>query len=114
MQDIPDHLRQKLSHPDVVVLGVGINPLWGMSQSSEFSIQQIVEELENRLDLDDHAIRAKDALPLDRKEAFTHIVSNLVLAYGLMEALDIVQVSYVGTPGANAVGALLSPQYWKR
>lgn len=29
-----------------------------------------------------------------------------------MEALDITQVHYVGTQGANAIGALLSPQYW--
>jgi len=29
-----------------------------------------------------------------------------------MEALDIPHVRYVGTQSANAIGALLSPQYW--
>ncbi len=113
VKDLPALLRQKLSHPDVVVLGVGINPLWGMPQSSDFSIHRVFEELERRLDLDDEAIRTKDSIPLERKEAFTHIVSNLILAHGLMEALDIAEIRYVGTPGANAIGALLSPQYWK-
>jgi hypothetical protein len=40
-------------------------------------------------------------------------VSNLILAYGMMKALNIDQVQYVGTTGANAIGLLLSPQYWQ-
>lgn len=31
-----------------------------------------------------------------------------------MEALGIRQVHYVGTQGANAVGAMLSSKYWKK
>ncbi len=114
IKDIPLQLRQKLNHPDVVVLGVGINPLWGMPQSENFDRNQVLKELDCRLNLDDAAIQLKDSIPADRKEAFTHVVSNLILAYGVMEAMDIHRVHYVGTPGANAIGALLSPKYWKK
>ncbi len=50
---------------------------------------------------------------IEKKEASAYVVSNLILTYGIMEALDIKQVHYVGTQGANAIGALLSPKYWK-
>jgi hypothetical protein len=61
------------------------------------------------LNLDDEAIASKDSL---QKEYTDRRVSNLILAYGVMKALDIDEVYYVGTPGANAIGLLLSPQYW--
>lgn len=112
IKDVPIELRQKLKQPDVVVLGVGINPLWGMQKNTHYDINRVLKELNCRLNLDDAAIRIKDSIPADRKEAFPHVVSNLILAYGVMEALDITQVHYVGTQGANAIGALLSPQYW--
>lgn len=112
IKDIPIELRQKLKHSDVVVLGVGINPLWGMQKSTHFDISRVLNELESRLDLDDAAIRTKDSIPADRKEAFPHVVSNLILTYGVMKALDIAQVQYVGRQGANAIGTLLSPKYW--
>lgn len=112
IKDVPIELRQKLKQSDVVVLGVGINPLWGMQKSTHFDINRVFKELDCRLNLDDAAIRLKDAIPADRKEAFPHVVTNLILAYGVMEALGITQVHYVGTQGANAIGALLSPKYW--
>jgi proline iminopeptidase len=112
IKNIPIELQKKLNHPDVVVLGIGINPLWGMQQSTYFDKTQVLKELNCRLNLDDAAIRIKDSIPEERKESFTHVVSNLILAYGIMEALNISQVHYVGTQGANAVGALLSPKYW--
>jgi exopolyphosphatase/guanosine-5'-triphosphate,3'-diphosphate pyrophosphatase len=113
IKDVPTQLRQKLNHPDVVVLGIGINPLWGMQQSENFDKNQVLKELNCRLELDDASIQLKDSIPENRKEAYTHVVSNLILAYGVMETLGISQVHYVGTQGANAVGALLSPKYWK-
>jgi exopolyphosphatase/guanosine-5'-triphosphate,3'-diphosphate pyrophosphatase len=113
IQDVPIELRQKLNQPDIVVLGVGINPLWGMQQSTHFDSSRVLKELDCRLNLDDAAIRIKDSILTDRKEAFTHVVSNLILAYGVMEALEIPQVHYVGVQGANAIGALLSPKYWE-
>ena len=113
IKDVPAQLHKKLQHPNTVVLGVGINPLWGMQQSEYFDKNRVLRELNNRLNLDDAAIRAKDSIPADRKEAFPHVVSNLILAYGVMEVLDITQVHYVGTQGANAMGALLSPKYWE-
>ncbi len=112
IKDIPIELRQKLKQSDVVVLGVGINPLWGMQKSTHYDINRVLQELNCRLNLDDAAIRINDSITADRKEAFPYVVSNLILAYGVMEALDITQVHYVGTQGANAIGALLSPQYW--
>jgi hypothetical protein len=65
-----------------------------------------------RLNLDDDAIRVKDSIAEERKEASAYVVSNLILARGVMEALDINQVHYVGTQGANAIGALLTQKYW--
>lgn len=113
IQDVPIELRQKLNHPDVVVLGIGINPLWGMRQSADFDSSRILKEIDCRLHLDDAAIRAQDAILTDRQDAFTHVVSNLILAYGVMIALEIPQVHYVGLQSANAIGALLSPKYWE-
>ncbi|MBA3958124.1 MAG: hypothetical protein H0X51_07015 [Parachlamydiaceae bacterium] len=112
INNVPIEIRQKLKHPDVVVLGVGINPIWGMQNSTHFDSNRVLKELDCRLNLDDAAIRLKDSIPADRKEAFPYVVSNLILSYGVMEALDITRVHYVGTQGANAVGALLSPKYW--
>lgn len=112
IKDVPVELRQKLNCPDIVVLGVGINPLWGMQQSTYFNNNRVLKELDGRLNLDDTEIRIKDSISVDRKEAFPYVVSNLILAYGVMEALGITQVHYVGTQGANAIGALLSPKYW--
>ncbi len=113
IQDVPVELLQKLHHPDVIVLGVGINPLWKMPKSDEYDANRVLKELDCRLNLDDDAIRVKDSIPQERKELSPYVVSNLILAYGIMQTLDIAQVHYVGTQGANAIGALLSPHYWE-
>ncbi len=111
VEDVPDELRQKLDRPDVVVLGVGIHPLWGMKDSVFYDPRRVYGELNERLDLTDEEICEKDACP---RQAAVYLASNLVLAYGVMQALGIDQVHYVGTQGANAVGALLSPKYWEK
>lgn len=113
IKDIPAWLDQKLNHSDVVILGVGINPLWRMQSRTHYSRQHVFQALEDRLNLDDEALQLKEGIPAKRREAFLHVVSNLILAYGVMETLGISQVHYVGTPGANAVGTLLSPHYWE-
>lgn len=113
VKDVPVEIRDKLNHPDAAVLGVGIHPLWGMLQNAHFGRDRILREIHSRLDLDDDAIRRMDSISVERKESSAYVVSNLILAYGVMEALDITQVHYVGTQGANAIGALLSPKYWK-
>ncbi len=112
LQDIPFELRQKLQESNGIVLGIGINPLWGLSKCNNFDRRRILNELNERLDLDDFALRNKYPMYANPKEAVTYIVSNLILADGVMEAFDISQVRYVGTQGANAVGLLLSSQYW--
>lgn len=110
--DVPYELTQKLNQHDTIVLGVGINPLWGMQNCKTYDSKRIFEELDRRLDLDDDAIRVMDSISVDRKDAAAYIVSNLILSYGVMEAFQIHQVQYVGTQGANAIGALLSEKYW--
>lgn len=115
IQDVPLALRQKLQRPDVVVLGIGINPLWGMPHSAHFDKTHVLAELESRLNLDDEAILIKDSIPRERKDtAAVYVTSNLILAYGVMEAFEMTHVRYVGTQGANAVGVLLSPHYWQK
>lgn len=110
VKDIPVELRQKLSSPEAVVLGVGIHPLWGMENNAWYGPNRVLIELNERLNMSDEEISEKHACP---KQAAVYVVSNLVLAYGVMQALGIHEVHYVGTQGANAVGALLSPQYWE-
>jgi exopolyphosphatase/pppGpp-phosphohydrolase len=110
VKEIPYELRQKLNNPEMTVLSVGVNSLWGMEQSTHFDRERLVKELKVRLDLDDEAVAIKDSL---QKEHAPYRISNLLLVYGVMEALDIPQVHYVGKQGANAVGLLLSPQYWQ-
>jgi hypothetical protein len=109
VREIPNEIRQKLNRPDIVVLGIGINPLWGTPESTHFNKRRVLKELQARLDLDDEAIGVKDSI---QKEYAAYRVSNIILVYAVMNALGIDQVRYVGTQGANAVGVLLSPQYW--
>ena len=109
LREIPETLRQKIKQPGVVVLSVGINPLWGLEGSGHFDRARIGNELRTRLDLDDEALISKDNL---QSQVAPYRVSNLLLVQGVMEALHISHVRYVGTQGANAVGLLLSPQYW--
>lgn len=73
----------------------------------------ISSELERRLGLDDDVIRVVDSISEDRKESAAYVISNLILAYAIMDSFGIREVQYVGTQGANAMGALLSPKYWK-
>lgn len=108
--EVPSELREKLHRPDAVVLGVGIHPLWVIDQNPVYDKGRVWKELNQRLNLDDDAIRVKDSIDARPKEAY--VVSNLLLAYGIMDALGMHSVRYVGTPGGNAIGALLSPQYW--
>lgn len=113
IQNVPSEISQKLKHPEVVVLGVGIHPLWGIEDNRRFDRERLLKEIDDRLGMDDAGILAKDSIGPERKDAVSYVVSNMILAYGVMEALDIQQVHYVGTKGANAVGLLLSPHYWK-
>lgn len=108
IRELPNELRQKLNQPDTTVLAIGINPLWGMPQNTHFTRERVLAELTSRLNLDDEEIKTKDSI---QKEYAVYRVSNLILAYGMMKALDITQVRFVGTQGANAMGLLLSPQY---
>ncbi len=114
MKDIPQEIRQKLNCKDTVVLGVGINPLWGMRESASYDKARVLQELDCRLHLDDEAIVIKDSISPEWKTSSAYVVSNLILAYGVMDALEIQRVHNVATPGANAVGTLLSPQYWEK
>jgi hypothetical protein len=83
------------------------------NQTNYYDLNLIRGELDSRLNLKDEAICIKDAISSDRKEAAAYVVSNLILAYGVMDAFGIRKVHYVGTPGANATGALLLSNYWK-
>lgn len=110
IKEVPTELRQKLNDPKVVTLGIGINPLWGMQQNENYDKNRLLSEINCRVGLDDGAISTKESI----SAAYSpYVVSNLILAYGVMQALDFHQVHYVGTQGANAIGALLSPQYWE-
>ncbi len=113
VHDLPAELRQTLNRSDLVVLGVGNHPLYGMPDNAHFDKARVLKELDCRLNLDDKAIQARDAIPQEKKDASVYVVLNLIQACAVMEALKMTQIHYVGTPGANAVGALLSPQYWK-
>jgi exopolyphosphatase/guanosine-5'-triphosphate,3'-diphosphate pyrophosphatase len=109
---IPFEIRNKLQNPDLSVLGIGIHPLWGMPNNSSYDKTRIWNEIESRLNLDDEMICIKDSISRERQQAAAYVVSNLILTYGIMDDLNIHRVNYVGTPGANAIGILLSPNYW--
>lgn len=113
VQDVPVQILQKLNQPDVIVLGVGIHPLWGMENNESYDQARVMQEIGKRFELDDNAIIMNDSINKAHKDSAAFVVSNLILAYGLMKTLSIQKVEYVGTPGANAIGALLSPKYWK-
>lgn len=117
LKEFPFELRQKLNQPDVVVLGIGINPLWAMKNNKKYRKQRILKEIESRLNLNDQRISARNS-SLAKGKKFspdaTYIVSTLILTYGIMDVLGIHKVHYVGTQGANSIGLLLSPHYWKK
>lgn len=114
IKDIPNELYNKLQDPEVVILGIGINPLWIMGKCSHYNKDHILKEIHYRLHLDDTAmltsIHSLETPPLS---CIPYIISNLTLAYAVMEAFSIPQVHYVGTEGGNAAGALLSSKYWQ-
>ncbi len=112
LREFPNELREKLKEPNVAVLGIGINPVWGMQESFNYTQSDVMKAIIDRLNLDDSAIQVKDAIPEEREFLSAYVVSNLILAYGIMTELNIEQVKYVGTTGANATGALLTPKYW--
>lgn len=113
---VPDELRQKIHHPNTVVLATGIHPLWWVHRVNHYDKETVHKILQERLYLDDDAIDAKDSIIArgGKKWQLASIVSNLILTYGVMEGLGIHQVNYDGTVAGNATGLLLSPQYWEK
>jgi hypothetical protein len=109
VKEVPVVLNDKLHRRDAVVLAIGINPLCGMPKNEQYDQRRLLKEMQARLNLDDAMICTKDSI---QKEYAPYRVSNLILAYGVMKALNIAEVRYVGTQGANAAGVLLSPKYW--
>lgn len=108
--DVPPEIMKKLQQHDVAVLGIGIHPLWSMGNQDNYTRGGLIEEILARKGLDDCGLKMKDPI---LKEPPPYIVSNLLLAYGVMKTLHIKRVKYVGKASANAIGTLLSPQYWK-
>jgi exopolyphosphatase/guanosine-5'-triphosphate,3'-diphosphate pyrophosphatase len=114
LKDLPEAFRKKLAQKEVKLLGVGIYPFYNKPEvHSYYSSIQLFKEIEDLLELDDQGIREKNHVPLDQEASVPYIVSNLILSYGILKVLGINEVHYVGTPSANAVGLLLSPEYWK-
>lgn len=111
IEEISPLLHEKLQNQNCIVLGRGINPLWGMADSAQFDQERVYYELCSRLNLSDKCIELKDEI---LQEYVPYRVSNLVFAYGMMKVLNIQNVKYVGSKGENAVGLLISPQYWKK
>ena len=109
IQEVPEQIKAHLQNAHVIVLGVGIHPLWGMPNNECYDQQRVYLEMSERLNLDDEALATQDRIS---KEGAVYVVSNLILAYGVMKALGIQEVHYVGTQGALATGLLLSPHYW--
>lgn len=114
VKDLPVEILQKLSQQDVVVLGIGINPLWVMGNNASYDQQRVIQEIEKRLGLDDNAIITKDCINDAYKDSAAYVVSNLILTYGIMNTLGIQKIEYVGTQGGNTIGALLSSKYWEK
>ena len=81
VEDIPVELYQKLHQPDVVVLGIGIPVLWGIQKNTTYDKKWVLKEIEQRLNLDDHAIIIKDSISPEWKETSAYVVSNLILVY---------------------------------
>lgn len=89
----------ELKAPNKSVLGIGIHPLWGMGYDKRpFSKEDLEKEISKRVDL--------------REEGY--VLSNLLLAAGIMEAFAIKEVTYVGKDSANAIGVLLTESFWRK
>ena len=111
--ELPQELKKKISNPNTVILGLGVNSLWGMQEKLDYTRTDVLKAISLRLNLNDEAI---SLLPsFNNRKTFTpDAVSNLILTQGVMEAFNIHEVRYVGaSPSGNAAGILLSPQYWK-
>lgn len=110
---IPSEIYQKLTEDDIAVLGIGLNPLWSMEDNIKFDKNRLLLEIKQRLNLDDNGVKEKIFSNKQWKEGIPYITSQLILAYGVMDTLQIQQVEFVGTPGGIATGALLYPKYWR-
>lgn len=103
LQASSKEFREKIS--STVILAVGINPMWGIK--TEFTQDDVLRAISDLLNCDDSAIRTKYSLSPD-KNSEHYLVSNLILAYGIMQAFGIQSVRYVGNDGGITKGALLS------
>lgn len=50
VKDVPAEILQKLSQPGVIVLGIGIHPLWGMGNNESYDQARVMQEIEKGSD----------------------------------------------------------------
>lgn len=117
LSDVPKELREKILQPDTTVLAIGLNPLYFIEpEATTFTAERLAKEIEARLNLDSAAIQAMSSNnnEADQKSLISCTVSSLLMAYGIMDSLGIQNVHYQHTPGGNASGVFLSPQFWEK
>jgi hypothetical protein len=114
LKDMPNEIFEKLKNSETVFLNVGINPLGKIGNPTVYDESQLLKEINLRLNSSDQFINTTIAYEENRPDAPFVIVSNLILSYGLLQSLGVKKVRYAGTTSANAVGTLLSPQYWTK
>lgn len=109
LRNIPLEIRSKVSEEDIIIIKKGGHPLVG--KLNHFSKKDIEQSLKECLGLEDQQIQKLYNREGYSEEDPTYIISNLILAKGVMEELKINKVTYSGSSGGNTTGILLWPEY---
>lgn len=109
-------LKEKLRNLSTIIIVTGANPFWP-NPLDKYSISMVLQRLKDRLNLTDEELTEKDLMncpPDEQQRLAPYTVSNLILAYGIMDMIGIKEVQYVEVSNGNTTGILLSEKYWKK
>lgn len=108
---MPPLLHSKIKANEGCLVGIGAHSKWLFEKTTTYTIQDVLEAIQERVNMDDSALCKRD-LPAFCKTPHL-ILSDLILTYGIMKTFDIKKVTYCPTGAGNTTGLLISEQYWK-
>ncbi len=111
---IPDAMLNILQDRRTTVIGIGAHPQVLLTKDVIYSQEDVRNAISSRLNLGDDCILTVDPSPNTHKISPVHVLSDLVLAYGLMSSWGIDRIHYIATPAGITTGLLLSPKYWQK
>lgn len=104
LPQVPTELRDKLSQPNVQLVGISAHPE-RLRALGTYQTKDVLMALNDRLNKRDEELSTEHHSP-------NMAIGELVIIYGLMNALDVDQVAYYRTNGGSTSGLLVSHEHW--